>query len=88
MNWIKTYTTGIAEITAGGDTTELSYRTPIENMLKAASKEFGVKADILQEPSRIKNLGAPDFRVSGGGGGGGGGVALSAMWSAKSLAIT
>ncbi len=69
MHWITTYTHSIATIAAGGDATEFSYRTDIENMLKAAAAEFGVVADILQEPSRIKNSGAPDFRISAKGGG-------------------
>ena len=69
MHWIATYTHSIATIAAGGDATEFSYRTDIENMLKAATAEFGVAADILQEPSRIKNSGAPDFRISAKGGG-------------------
>ena len=69
MHWIATYTHSIATIAAGGDATEFSYRTAIENMLKAATAEFGVAADILQEPSRIKNSGAPDFRISAKGGG-------------------
>ncbi|WP_424947089.1 type ISP restriction/modification enzyme [Candidatus Spongiihabitans sp.] len=69
MHWIATYTHNIATIAAGGDATEFSYRTDIENMLKAATAEFGVAADILQEPSRIKNSGAPDFRISAKGGG-------------------
>ena len=69
MHWITTYTNGIATIAADGDATEFSYRTDIENMLKAATAEFGVAADILQEPSRITNSGAPDFRISSTGGG-------------------
>ena len=69
MHWIATYTHSVAIIAAGGDATEFSYRTDIENMLKAAAAEFGVAADILQEPSRIKNSGAPDFRISAKGGG-------------------
>ena len=69
MHWIATYTHSIATIAAGGDATEFSYRTDIENMLKAATAEFGVAADILQEPSRITNSGAPDFRISAKGGG-------------------
>ncbi len=63
------YTERIANITAGGDATEFSYRTDIDNMLQSAVAEFGVAADILQEPSRIQNSGAPDFRISAKGGG-------------------
>ncbi len=69
MHWIATYTTGIAGTATGGGATEFSYRTDIENMLQAAAKEFGVAADVLQEPGRAKNSGAPDFRLSAKGGG-------------------
>ena len=69
MHWIATYIGGIADIAAADGTTEFSYRTAIDNMLQAAAAEFGVAADILQEPSRVKNSGAPDFRISAKGGG-------------------
>ena len=68
MHWISDYTKGIADIAAADGTTEFSYRTAIDNMLQAAAAEFGVAADILQEPSRVKNSGAPDFRISAEGG--------------------
>ena len=69
MHWIATYTKGIAAIAAGGDATEFSYRTSIENMLKVAAEEFGIAVGVLQEPSRIQNSGAPDFRITAKGGG-------------------
>ena len=69
MHRIATYTKEIADITAAGGTTEFSYRTPIDNLLQAAAAEFGIAVDILQEPGRIKNSGAPDFRISAKGGG-------------------
>ena len=69
MHWIATYTKEITAVAATGNATEFSYRTAIDNMLHAAVTEFGLAARILQEPSRIKNSGAPDFRVSAKGGG-------------------
>ena len=69
MHWITTYTKTIAAIVAGGDATEFSYRTPIEIMLKTSAAEFGIVVDVLQEPSRIQNSGAPDFRITAKGGG-------------------
>lgn len=69
MHWVAIYTKGISEAAAAGDTTEFSYRTDIDNMLQSAAAEFGLAADILQEPSRVKNGGAPDFRISTKGGG-------------------
>ena len=67
MPWISDYLKNITEIPAC-DATEHSYRTPIQNMLEAARAEFGMAVEILQEPSRIKNSGAPDFRVRAQGG--------------------
>jgi len=69
MHWIATYTKEITAVAATGNATEFSYRTAIDNMLHAAVTEFGLDARILQEPSRVKNSGAPDFRVSAKGGG-------------------
>ncbi len=69
MHWLSNYTKAIANIAAAGDATELSYRTPIQNMLQAAQAEFGIVIEILQEPRRVKNSGAPDFRISAQGGG-------------------
>ncbi len=69
MHWITTYTKTIAAIIAGGDATEFSYRTPIEIMLQTSVAEFGIVVDVLQEPSRIQNSGAPDFRITAKGGG-------------------
>ena len=70
MHWISDYTRSITAIAAGRDATEWSYRTPIHNMLEAAEAAFdAVAADILQEPRRARNSGAPDFRISAKGGG-------------------
>ena len=70
MHWISDYTRSIAAIAADRDATEWSYRTPIHNMLEAAEAAFdAVAADILQEPRRARNSGAPDFRISAKGGG-------------------
>ena len=69
MHWLSGYIKEIGNTAADGDATEFSYRTPIENMLQAAVTEFGIDVDILQEPSRIKDIGAPDFRLSAKGGG-------------------
>ena len=66
---MNTYLKEIATLATDGDATELSYRTPIENMLQAAVVEFGIDVVILQEPGRVKNIGAPDFRISAKGGG-------------------
>ena len=68
MQWLNDYIKEIANIAKEGSATELSYRTAIENMLKATVAECDVAANILQEPSRGK-FGAPDFRVSVKGGG-------------------
>ncbi len=69
MDWIATYLKKVAGVSDKDDATEHSYRTPIENMLNAAATEFGVTADILQEPGRIKDSGAPDFRINAKSGG-------------------
>lgn len=63
----------LKEITAicvvDGDATEFSYRTAIDNLLRSTATELSITVDILQEPSRTKNIGAPDFRISAKGGG-------------------
>ncbi len=69
MHWLTTYAADITKTAAVGGATEHSYRTPIEIMLRAASNEFGANVNILQEPGRAKNLGAPDFRVAAADGG-------------------
>ena len=40
--------------------TEFTYRTPLENLLRALNPKVGV----VQEPSRRTGIGAPDFRIS------------------------
>ena len=69
MHWLSSYLREIANIATDSGATEFSYRTAIDNMLQAAAVEFGVAADILQEPGRVKNIGAPDFRLSAKSGG-------------------
>ena len=69
MHWLSGYLKEITHIVEGGGATEFSYRTAIDNMLQAAASEFGIAVDILQEPSRVPNIGAPDFRISAKGGG-------------------
>ena len=69
MHWLSSYLREIANIATDSGATEFSYRTAIDNMLQAAAAGFGVAADILQEPGRVKNIGAPDFRLSAKSGG-------------------
>ena len=69
MHWLSGYLKEITHIAADGGATEFSYRTAIDNMLRAAAGEFGIAVDILQEPSRVPHIGAPDFRISAKGGG-------------------
>ena len=64
MHWTDHYRRQIADITNAGDATEISYRTPIQELLQAASAEFQIKTNVLQEPTRTKNIGAPDFRIT------------------------
>ncbi|WP_423907685.1 type ISP restriction/modification enzyme [Candidatus Spongiihabitans sp.] len=46
---------------ADSEATEFSFRTPVENMLETLAP-LGFK--ILQEPSRIRDIGAPDFLIT------------------------
>jgi len=41
------------------DYTEGTLRTPFENFIKDLNKDF----DLIQEPKRVKKLGAPDFKA-------------------------
>ena len=68
-HWLSRYIAEVGKTTAAGGATELSYRTPIENMLKEAVAEFRTSVDIVHEPGRTKNIGAPDFLISAKGGG-------------------
>ncbi len=68
MHWLSDYIKQIHGIANTGDDTEFSYRTSIDNMLKAAANDSQLNIDILQEPARTQNIGAPDFRVSAKGG--------------------
>lgn len=42
-----------------GDYTEGTLRTPFENFIKSLDKNF----DLIQEPKRVQELGAPDFKA-------------------------
>ena len=62
---IKNYFREVGAVKKQRGATEFSYRTPLENLLRTLSpKGFSV----VQEPSRVGGVGAPDFRVSGAGG--------------------
>ena len=62
---IKNYFREVGAVKKQRGATEFSYRTPLENLLRTLSpKGFSV----VQEPSRVGGVGAPDFRVSGVGG--------------------
>ena len=62
---IKNYFREVSAVKKQRGATEFSYRTPLENLLRTLSpKGFSV----VQEPSRVGGVGAPDFRVSGVGG--------------------
>ena len=62
---IKNYFREVSAVKKQRGATEFSYRTPLENLLRTLSpKGFSV----VQEPSRVGGVGAPDFRVSGAGG--------------------
>lgn len=42
-----------------GDYTEITLRTPLENLVKSLNQDF----NLLQEPRRMKKIGAPDFKA-------------------------
>jgi type I restriction-modification system DNA methylase subunit len=42
-----------------GDYTEITLRTPFENLIRSLSKDFS----LIQEPKRTEKLGAPDFKA-------------------------
>ena len=67
--WLTDYAAQIGNIREDNKATELSYREPIQAMLREAAKAFGADVGILHEPGRTKDLGSPDFRVSSKGGG-------------------
>ena len=69
MKWLTDYAAKISKIKEDDKATELSYREPIQAMLREAAKAFGADVGILHEPGRTKDLGSPDFRVSSKGGG-------------------
>ena len=69
-HWLSRYIGDIDDIREAGNATELSYRTPIEQMLQEAAAEFGASVEIRQEPGRVKDIGAPDFLISAKDGGG------------------
>ena len=69
VDWITTYLKNIREVSVKIDATEFSYRTDIQNMLNKAVKEFVFNVSVLHESSRIKGVGAPDFRIDAEGGG-------------------
>ena len=69
-HWLSRYIGDIDDIREAGNATELSYRTPIEQMLQEAAAEFDAKVNIRQEPGRTKSIGAPDFLISAKDGGG------------------
>ena len=69
-HWLSRYIGDIDDIREAGNATELSYRTPIEQMLQEAAAEFDAKVNIRQEPGRTKSIGAPDFLISAKEGGG------------------
>lgn len=69
LAWLSKYAAQIAGIEKRRGVTEASYRSPIETMLRDAAGEFSLDVDILHEPEREKNIGAPDFLVSAKSGG-------------------
>lgn len=42
-----------------GESTEITFRTPLENFLKSYDKDL----ELIQEPRRTERVGAPDFKV-------------------------
>ncbi|MGD0637817.1 MAG: hypothetical protein ABSA72_07245, partial [Nitrososphaerales archaeon] len=55
----RTYFTEIRKKYLLADYTELTFRTPLENLLKALNEQ----CEFIQEPDRATKLGAPDFKV-------------------------
>jgi type I restriction-modification system DNA methylase subunit len=51
------YLKAIKHSVAREDYTEMTLRTPLENLIKGLNREF----DVTQEAKRLKKLGAPDF---------------------------
>ena len=42
-----------------GDYTEISLRTPLENLVRSLNKDY----NLMQEPKRTEKVGAPDFKA-------------------------
>ena len=63
--WSNEYLREIAKRREAGGETELTYRTPIENMLNAASQELAKdrQLTIQHEPERQSGS-SPDFRIT------------------------
>ncbi|TMS40571.1 MAG: DNA methyltransferase [Methanobacterium sp.] len=58
-NDIKKYLQEVRKIYSNKDYTELTLRTPFENLITGLNDEF----KLIQEPKRVVNLGAPDFKA-------------------------
>ncbi|TMS40631.1 MAG: DNA methyltransferase [Methanobacterium sp.] len=56
---IKEYLQEVRKIYSNKDYTELTLRTPFENLITGLNDEF----NLIQEPKRVVNLGAPDFNA-------------------------
>ncbi|MGZ4910808.1 MAG: N-6 DNA methylase [Halobacteriota archaeon] len=59
----QTYLRNIRKSFSKGDYTEMTLRTPLENLISG----LDLKCDLTHEPRRMPKLGAPDFKVSKGG---------------------
>jgi len=42
-----------------GDYTEVTLRTPLENLIRSLNEDYG----LIQEPKRVQKIGAPDFKA-------------------------
>lgn len=56
---IKKYLQEVKKIYSNKDYTELTLRTPFENLITGLNNEY----NLIQEPKRVVNLGAPDFKA-------------------------
>ncbi len=61
------YLKALAAAYPGGEGTEHSGRTPLENLLNAFAADALRATSVQQEPEKVRDKGAPDFKVSSSG---------------------
>ena len=56
---INKYFQEVRKIYLGGDYTEMTFRTAFETLIESLNHDY----DLIHEPKRVHNLGAPDFKA-------------------------